>query len=130
MDSKFILFWTELLRENLTNSSSSNTSDLSNAFVSFFIHMMLIYAEIESLFNMQTCKEWWKFPRQNTFWNLIQQQVWEAQPHYRDILYRRHYRMPFSLFHVLLSKIEPYMPNTNIVQFVREPIQCKKALHV
>eukprot|EP01018_Ginkgo_biloba_P006627 Gb_10657 [translate_table: standard] len=36
--------------------------------------------------------------------------------------------MPFDLFQSLLSEIQPFLPSTNRMEFVREPIQPKKEL--
>lgn len=47
---------------------------------------------------------------------------------YRDDLYRRHYRMSYSNFKVLLNEIHRYWPSHSASKYVREPVDLEKAL--
>ena len=61
---KYTMVIVDIILQNLQNEYINILcgSRLQNI-LSNFIHMMFTYAKIESLSDLQTFKEWWKFPR-------------------------------------------------------------------
>ncbi|KAG6543027.1 hypothetical protein Mapa_015523 [Marchantia paleacea] len=120
---EMLLLWAHMQGGHLDTDMASMAS-LETPTAAIFV--VLVAAYYGSVCNSNNNKKLWKIPRQNTYWDMVQERTWSTDERVRDSHWHAQYRMSYRAFQTLLGELSPFIERSN--NTVRDPIEIDRAV--